>query len=106
MGVESFSCNLGGKLEVNIMTKVVEADLPLLLGNTQLKKAMVVKLVCLGRNWNWRNTKSGHFRISVSIPDSSKGFMLKKCVPHNEEHGKSHCKGNCEAPLLLGPLLR
>ena len=66
-------CNLGGQLDILVRTEVVDADFPLLIGNT-LKKAlavlsfniMVIKLV--GKEIALKETNSGHYSISIKPP--------------------------------------
>ena len=76
-----FPCQLAGK-NVLIETEVVEADFPLLLGNSLLKKVDAVlyisreKAVIMGCEVRMQETSSGHFSIRVEHPKSSMEFSL------------------------------
>ena len=67
-------CNIGGR-RVQIKTEVVDADFPLLIGNTTLKKANAVlyirekKVELLGTKMNMEETGSGHFSIKIETPE-------------------------------------
>ena len=67
-------CNLGGKLNITLKVEMVEADIPLLLGNTTLNKAFAVinipskEIELLGERLEMRETRSGHFSVRVSCP--------------------------------------
>ena len=70
-------CNIAGK-NVSIKTEVVEADIPLLVGNTTLKKADAILYISknevelLGVKIAMKETKSGHFSIEIKIPKVEK----------------------------------
>ena len=74
-GVISLPCNLGGVLDVIIRTEVIDADLPLLIGNSTLKKGFAVihchqnKLGLLGKELDLMETNSGHYSLEVSLPE-------------------------------------
>lgn len=86
MGVVSLLCNLGGKLDMTIQVEVVQADLPLLLGNTTLKKALAVlylgenKIKLLNEVMDLEDTDSGHFSISVQASNACKGIKVSETV--------------------------
>jgi hypothetical protein len=66
-------CNLAGK-NVTLSTEVVEADIPLLIGNSSLEKANAVlhiapcKVELMGSQIPMEKTASGHFSIELKIP--------------------------------------
>ena len=66
-------CNLAGR-NVGIKTEVVDADIPLLIGNTTLKKANAIlyivekKMELLGVKIDMEETESGHFSIKINTP--------------------------------------
>ena len=72
-GVVTFPCHLAGK-NVRIRTEVVDADFPLLLGNSMLKKVGAVlhlreeKAVIMGCEVKMRETSSGHFSLKIEKP--------------------------------------
>ena len=57
---------------------MVEADIPLLVGNTTLKKANAILYISknevelLGVKIAMKETKSGHFSIEIKIPKMEK----------------------------------
>ena len=71
--VVAIPCHLAGK-NVSIRSEVVEADIPLLLGNSSLKKAKAVlhiseaKIELMGEKVDLMETNSGHFSIEVNLP--------------------------------------
>ena len=72
-GVVTFPCHLAGK-NLRIRAEVVDADFPLLLGNSMLKEAGAVlhlreeKAVILGSEVKMRETSSGHFSLKIGKP--------------------------------------
>ena len=66
----SIPCNIAN-INVSVRAEVVEADIPLLLGNTTLEKAKAVldfgnkKAEFLGEAINMEKTESGHFRVEL-----------------------------------------
>ena len=66
-------CNLAGK-NVSLSTEVVDADIPLLIGNSSLEKANAVlhiapcKVELLGTVIPMEKTDSGHFSIDIKNP--------------------------------------
>ena len=66
-------CNLAGK-NVILSTEVVEADIPLLIGDSSLEKANAVlhiapcKVELMGNMIPMEKTASGHFSIEIKIP--------------------------------------
>ena len=72
-GVVVFPCFFAGK-NVKMRTEVVEADFPLLLGNSMLKRAGAVlflreeKALVLNTEVKMRETGSGHFCLKIELP--------------------------------------
>ena len=70
-------CNLAGK-NVSLTTEVVDADIPLLIGNSSLEKANAVlhiapcKVELMGTEILMEKTDSGHFSIEVKTPNEAK----------------------------------
>ena len=70
-GVVILPLNLAGKLSMALRTQVVEADLPLLVGNSTLKRAMAnlyignSELEMLGVKIKMNETASGHFSLNL-----------------------------------------
>ena len=68
-----FPCHFAGS-NVKITTEIVDADFPLLLGNTLLKKAQVVlffgeeKAIVMGVEVALKETNSGHFSVAIEPP--------------------------------------
>ena len=66
-------CNIAGK-NVHLSTEVVDAEIPLLLGNRTLEKAKAVlhiapcKVELLGTVIPMEKTESGHYSIQVEVP--------------------------------------
>ena len=80
-----FPCHFAGS-NVKITTEVVDADFPLLLGNTLLKKAQVVlflgeeKAIVMGVEVALKETNSGHFSVAIEPP--KKDVRYKKDNSH------------------------
>ena len=78
-GTVIFPCFLAGK-NVRIKTEVVEADFPLLLGNSMLKRAGAVlflreeKALIMNTNVKMRETNSGHFCLKIELPKEGVDF--------------------------------
>ena len=79
-GVVIFPCNIGGR-NIKLRTEVVDAEFPLLLGNTFLKKAGAVlnirgeKARIFGNEVDMKETSSGHFTLTVCSPIQGKVFV-------------------------------
>ena len=84
LGKVTFPCHLADK-NVKITTEVVEADFPLLVGNTMLKKAKAVlffderKAIIMGNEVKMNETESGHFSLNIEIPKPECGFVQNDC---------------------------
>ena len=86
LGVVIFPCFFGNR---NIMMKseIVEADFPLLLGNSLLKKAKaVLKLsdevaVLLDNEVKMRETPSGHFCLRIDCPKADQPYAKVEEMP-------------------------
>ena len=89
LGVITFPCFFG-KRNTKIKSEIVDADFPLLLGNSLLKKVdAVLKLsvqvaVIMGIEVMMRETPSGHFCLKIESPKENEPFLktsdLSKCV--------------------------
>ena len=79
LGVVTFPCFLAGR-NVRMRSEVVDADFPLLLGNTMLKKAGAVlhlkeeKAVLMGCEVKMKETSSGHFSLKIETPKAGVEF--------------------------------
>lgn len=66
---------------IKLETEVVDADFPLLLGNSMLKKADAVlylsreKAVLMGQEVKMRETSSGHFSLQIEKPKENIKFI-------------------------------
>jgi hypothetical protein len=88
LGVVTFPCFFGAR---NIMMKseIVDAEFPLLLGNSLLKKGRaVLKLsegvaVILDNEVKMRETQSGHFCLKIENPKSDQPYMKVTELAHN-----------------------
>ena len=78
-------CNVAGK-NILLSTEVVDAEIPLLLGNSSLEKAKAVlhiapcKVELLGAVIPMEKTESGHYSIQVKLPTlcwCGLGFCMK-----------------------------
>ena len=73
-GIARLPCILGGKLRTDVQTEIVDADIPLLIGNSALKKAKAImyigenKIDLMGTTMDMGETSSGHFSLTVSPP--------------------------------------
>ena len=80
LGIVTFPCLLAGR-NVRMETEVVDADFPLLLGNSMLKKAKAIlylgeeKAVIMGNEVKMRETSSGHFSVLVETPCKGLAFV-------------------------------
>lgn len=78
-------CSVAGS-NVKIATEVVDADLPLLIGNSSLKKAGAVlhiatsKVELLGKLIPMEETPSGHFSIIVGVPKPESNADAELCL--------------------------
>ena len=85
-GVIVLPCKMDNSLNVLLRTEIIEADLPLLLGNTTLKKGLAVlnfgknTLELGGKKLNLRQTQSGHYSMSVEASTSSDKLKTDECV--------------------------
>ena len=86
MGKVVFPCHIARK-NVLIEAEVIEADFPLLLGNSLLKKVEAVlyisreRAVIMGSEVGMVETSSGHFSIQVEHPKDLLEFsMTDKCL--------------------------
>ena len=65
-------------MEVQLRTEIVDADLPLLLGNSTLKKGLRVlhfgksKLELLDKTLNLKQTKSGHYSMAIHASEGKR----------------------------------
>ena len=72
-GTVIFPCNIANK-DVRIRTEVIDADLPLLIGNTTLEKSNAIMdfgnktVVFLGERINLHRADSGHYMVDVKLP--------------------------------------
>ena len=93
-GLVTFPCHIAGK-NVKIRSEVVDADFPLLIGNSMLKKAGAVlflreeKAVIMGCEVKMRETMSGHFSLKVDIPKKDLDFV--KIVDISVERSDNDC---------------
>ena len=84
LGKVIFPCHFAGK-NVKITTEVVDADFPLLIGNTMLKRAKAVlyfeerKAIIMGNEVEMIETESGHFSLTVEIPKAECSFVQNDC---------------------------
>ena len=75
-----FPCHFAG-VNVKITTEVVEADFPLLVGNTLLKRANAIlyfseaKAVLMGNEVDMEETESGHFSLRIEQPKSESNYL-------------------------------
>ena len=85
-GVIVLPCKMDNSLNVLLRTEIIEADLPLLLGNTTLKKGLAVlnfgknTLELGGKKLNLKQTQSGHYSMSVEASTSSDKLKTDECV--------------------------
>ena len=95
-GLVTFPCHLAGK-NINMRSEVVEAEFPLLLGNSMLKKAGAVlhlaesKAVLMGNEVPMRETTSGHFTLKISSPNADLPFEKNCYVDEDPEMRISQC---------------
>ena len=79
LGKVVFPCHMGG-MNIKVGTEVIEAELPLLLGNSLLKKVDAVlyiareKAMMLGSEIRMRETKTGHYSIQIELPKKGVEF--------------------------------
>lgn len=82
-GIVIFPCSIGGK-NIQLKTEVVDAEFPLLLGNSFLKKAGAIlhlreeRAQILGSTIDMRETNSGHFTVNISPPIEGAEFAQVK----------------------------
>ena len=79
-GVVVLPCSIGGK-NLRLQTEIVDAEFPLLLGNSFLKKASAVLFIgeekarILGSEVSMKETCTGHFAISICLPVEGVDFI-------------------------------
>ena len=80
LGKVIFPCYFAG-CNLKMTTEVVDADFPLLLGNTILKKAQVVlyfgegKAIVMGNEMSMQETESGHFSLPIEAPKADSAYV-------------------------------
>ena len=80
-GAVVFPCFLAG-MNIKMRSEVVEADFPLLLGNSMLKRADAVlflreeKAIILNKSVDMRETGSGHYCLKIELP--KEGLEMSK----------------------------
>ena len=88
LGKVIFPCHLAGK-NVKMTTEVIEADFPLLLGNTMLKKTQAVlflsqeKAMIMGTEVKMKETNSGHFSLRIEQPKQCLDYVQNDCFMTN-----------------------
>ena len=76
------SCHMAGR-NVKMTSEVVEADFPLLLGNTSLNKSDAVlfpgreKSIFMDTEVTMKETSSGHFSLRIDKPITGKRSKIK-----------------------------
>ena len=81
-GVVVLPCSIGGK-NLRLKTEIVDAEFPLLLGNSFLKKSSAVLFIgegearILDSEVAMKETGTGHFAISICLPSPGVDFL--KC---------------------------
>ena len=74
-----FPCNLGGK-NIRLRSEVIDAEIPLLLGNNSLEKADAVlhigqkKAEIFGETLEMKKTDSGHYSLSIDNQSEKEEF--------------------------------
>ena len=82
LGKIIFPCHMAGR-NVKMTSEVVEADFPLLLGNTSLKKADAVlfpgreKAILMGTEVTTKETSTRHFSLRIDKPITGKRSKIK-----------------------------
>ena len=90
-GIVKLPCILGEKLKTLIQMEIVDADIPLLIGNSSLKKGKAImyigdnKIDLKGCKLDMGETKSGHFSLKVSPPQDLKVSSKATIVEHAKE---------------------
>ena len=85
-GVVLLPCKLDNSLNVLVRTEIIEADLPLLIGNTTLKKGLAVlnfgrnTLELGGKKLNLMQTQSGHYSMNVEVSTSSERLKTDEVI--------------------------
>ena len=83
-------CHLAGR-NVSMKIEVVDADIPLLVGNSTLKKAKAVlhiaerKVEVMGTKIDMTETSSGHFRIPIGLPSEVSNQEEDMCLVIQQE---------------------
>ena len=109
-------CSVAGRRDIRIRTEVVEADIPLLLGNTTLTKANVSlhfgtrKASVLGLEVDLRETASGHFSLQLEQPvgsredkiglEEDKVFSVEEVLDRAKVDKLHHYFGHCAREKL------
>ena len=89
-GVIIFPCRFADK-NVKMRTEVVDADFPLLLGNTTLKRAGAVlylreeKALILGSEVVMKESESGHFLLKIGVPLIGEEFHKIENMETNDD---------------------
>ena len=79
-GIIILPCSIGGK-NIKLKTEIVEAEFPLLLGNTFLKRASAVLFIgeekarILESEVSMKETCTGHFAIKICLPLEGAEFV-------------------------------
>ena len=85
-GVVLLPCKLDNSLNVLVRTEIIEAGLPLLIGNTTLKKGLAVlnfgrnTLELGGKKLNLTQTQSGHYSMNVEVSTSSERLKTDEVI--------------------------
>ena len=85
-GVVLLPCKLDNSLNALVRTEIIEADLPLLIGNTTLKKGLAVlnfgrnTLELGGKKLNLMQTQSGHYSMNVEVSTSSERLKTDEVI--------------------------
>ena len=105
LGKVVFPCYFAGG-NVKITTEVVEADFPLLIGNTLLKRAKAIlhfdeaKAVIMGKEVQMKETDSGHFSLAIESPKPDCTYMKNDCYLNSVNSVETFIN-SAEEPLSL-----
>ena len=112
--VVKLPCYLAGK-DLAIRTEVVEADIPLLIGNSTLKRAKAVlhiekgKVELLGNLIEMKEMDSGHFEIDIYLPkQKSEAVKMNKVMVDRVSalHSVREVFIQCESDRVLRTALK
>ena len=90
-GIVKLPCILGGKLRTDVQTEIVDAEKPLLIVNSSLKKAKAImyigenKIDLMGFKMDMGETSSGHFSLTVSPPQDLRVSSIVDKLEHARE---------------------